>query len=166
MFAIRKALKILSKTLSTAFVAAVVLLAVLLAGVRLVGLTPYTVLSGSMEPTYHVGSVIYAKSVDPTTLKEGDPLTYRMGGDAIVTHRIVEVLEEGGFVERRSSQEDKRVMELYPTEKTLELQPELRKVLGGWSRYLTQDFTEEEIELLAKMLSSMRERAAQWMEEN
>ena len=80
--------------------------------------------------------------------------------------RQIVVLEEGGFVERRSSQEDKRVMELYPTEKTLELLPELRKVLSGWSRYLTQDFTEEEIELLAKMLSSMRERAAQWMEEN
>lgn len=80
--------------------------------------------------------------------------------------RQIVVLEEGGFVERRSSQEDKRVMELYPTEKTLELLPELRKVLGSWSRYLTQDFTEEEIELLAKMLSSMRERAAQWMEEN
>ena len=80
--------------------------------------------------------------------------------------RQIVVLEEGGFVERRSSQEDKRVMELYPTEKTLELLSELRKVLGGWSRYLTQDFTEEEIELLAKMLSSMRERAAQWMEEN
>ena len=80
--------------------------------------------------------------------------------------RQIVVLEEGGFVERRSSQEDRRVMELYPTEKTLELLPELRKVLGGWSRYLTQDFTEQEIELLAKMLSSMRERAAQWMEEN
>lgn len=80
--------------------------------------------------------------------------------------RQIVVLEEGGFVERRSSTEDKRVMELYPTEKTLELLPELRKVLSGWSRYLTQDFTEEEIELLAKMLSSMRERAAQWMEEN
>ena len=80
--------------------------------------------------------------------------------------RQIVVLEEGGFVERRSSQEDKRVMELYPTEKTLDLLPELRKVLGGWSRYLTQDFTEQEIELLGRMLSSMRERAAQWMEEN
>ena len=80
--------------------------------------------------------------------------------------RQIVVLEEGGFVERRSSQEDRRVMELYPTEKTLALLPELRKVLGGWSRYLTQDFTEEEIELLGRMLSSMRERAAQWMEEN
>ena len=80
--------------------------------------------------------------------------------------RQIVVLEEGGFVERRSSQEDKRVMELYPTDKTMELLPELRKILGGWSRYLTQDFTEQEIELLARMLDSMRERAAQWMEEN
>ena len=80
--------------------------------------------------------------------------------------RQIVVLEEGGFVERRSSQEDRRVMELYPTEKTLALLPELRKVLGGWSRYLTQDFTEQEIELLGRMLSTMRERAAQWMEEN
>ena len=80
--------------------------------------------------------------------------------------RQIVVLEEGGFVERRSSQEDKRVMELYPTEKTLELLPELRKVLGSWSRYLTQGLSDEEIELLAKMLDSMRERAAQWMEEN
>ena len=38
-----------------------VLLVVMLAAVRIVGLTPYTVLSGSMEPTYHVGSIIYQK---------------------------------------------------------------------------------------------------------
>ena len=80
--------------------------------------------------------------------------------------RQIVVLEEGGFVERRSSTEDKRVMELYPTEKTLELLPELRKVLSGWSRYLTQDLTEEEVELLSKILTSMKHRATVWMEEN
>ena len=37
--------------ISWVLVSAVVLLAVLLAGVRVVGLTPYAVLSGSMEPT-------------------------------------------------------------------------------------------------------------------
>ena len=44
---------------STVLVAAVVLLAVLLVGVRLFGLQVYTVLSGSMEPAYPVGSLIY-----------------------------------------------------------------------------------------------------------
>ena len=38
--------------LTTLIVIAIVILAILLAGVRLVGLTPYVVLSGSMEPTY------------------------------------------------------------------------------------------------------------------
>ena len=90
-----KALRVISKTLSYLFLGIVVLLAILLVGVRLVGLTPYTVLSGSMEPTYHVGSVIYVAKTDPVNLQEGDPVTYRLSGGTIVTHRIYEVLGEG-----------------------------------------------------------------------
>ena len=89
-----KAFRIISKTLSTVMVAAVVLLAVLLAGIRLVGFTPYTVLSGSMEPTYHVGSIIYVSKIEPTALEVNDPITYRMSNGTVVTHRIVEILNE------------------------------------------------------------------------
>lgn len=70
----------------------VVVLAIALVGVRLVGLQPYVVLSGSMEPTYHVGSLIYVKSVDYKQLKAGDPITYMISQDTVVTHRITEVL--------------------------------------------------------------------------
>ena len=44
---------------TTVLVILVVVLALLLVGVRLVGLRPMCVLSGSMEPTYHTGSLIY-----------------------------------------------------------------------------------------------------------
>lgn len=90
-----KIFKIISKTLSTALVAAVVLLAIALVGIRVIGFIPYTVLSGSMEPTYHVGSVVYVKKVDPTTLKVGDPITFYLTGNVIATHRIIEVHGEG-----------------------------------------------------------------------
>ena len=90
-----KIFKIISKTLSTALVAVVVLLAIALVGIRVIGFTPYTVLSGSMEPTYHVGSVVYVKKVDPTTLKVGDPITFYLTGNVIATHRIIEVHGEG-----------------------------------------------------------------------
>ena len=90
-----KTLRIITKILSTTVLAIVVLLAVFLGGIRLVGLTPYTVLSGSMEPTYHVGSVIYTKKVAPTELQVGDPITYTMSGGVIVTHRITEIVDEG-----------------------------------------------------------------------
>ena len=90
-----KIFKIISKTLSTVLITVVVLLAILLSGIRLIGLTPYTVLSGSMEPTYHVGSVIYVKDISPDELKSGDPITYRISSDTIVTHRIVKVINEG-----------------------------------------------------------------------
>ena len=81
---------------TTVLIVAVVVLAILLAGVRLVGLTPYTVLSGSMEPNYHVGSLVYIRETDPTTLQVDDPVTYRMTDGTTVTHRVYEVLEQDG----------------------------------------------------------------------
>ena len=87
-------LKKLWSVLSTLIVIAVVALAILLAGVRIVGLTPYVVLSGSMEPTYHTGSLIYDKKVDPFTLKEGDVITFMVSEDTLVTHRIVGVVPD------------------------------------------------------------------------
>ena len=81
--------------LTTAMVVLTVVLAVLLVGVRLIGLKPYVVLSGSMEPQYHVGSLIYVKPVDYKTLQAGDDITYMVSDDTVVTHRIIEVLIDG-----------------------------------------------------------------------
>lgn len=87
-------LKKLWNALTTLIVIAIVILTILLAGVRLVGLTPYVVLSGSMEPNYHTGSLIYDKKVDPFTLKEGDVITFMVSEDTLATHRIVGVVPD------------------------------------------------------------------------
>ena len=89
-----KALKTLWNVVTTVLVMAVVILAILLVGVRVVGLTPYVVLSGSMEPTYHTGSLIYVKKVDPFTIESGTPITFMMDEDTIATHRVVQVVPD------------------------------------------------------------------------
>ena len=83
-------LKKIHNAITAVLLVVAVLAAILLVGVRIFGLEPYVVLSGSMEPKYHVGSVIYVTKVDPKELEVGDPLTFRKGG-AVVTHEIVEV---------------------------------------------------------------------------
>ena len=88
----RKTIKKIWNWISGALVGIVVLLAVALVGVRLIGLQPFVVLSGSMEPVYHVGSLIYVKSVDYKELEVGDDITYMIDEDTVVTHRIIEVL--------------------------------------------------------------------------
>lgn len=80
--------------ITTFLVVIVVILALLLAGVRLAGINVYAVLSGSMEPTYHTGSVIYVKDVDPFELKTGDVITFMLDEDTLATHRIVDVIPD------------------------------------------------------------------------
>lgn len=89
-----KVIKRIWNVVTTVLVALVVLLAIALVGIRLVGFQVFTVLSGSMEPTYHVGSLIYVKEVDTDDLRAGDPITYLVDEDTVVTHRIVEVVPD------------------------------------------------------------------------
>lgn len=89
-----KAVKTIWNTITTIFIAIVALLAIALVGVKLFGIEIYTVLSGSMEPAYKTGSVIYVKPVDTAELQEGDVITFHLTGETIATHRIIEVLPE------------------------------------------------------------------------
>ena len=79
--------------------------------------------------------------------------------------RQVAVLEEEGFVRRVPSAADKRVMELYPTEKTLEILPQITQMLSCWENCITHDLTEEEKELITALLSKMSRRATRYMED-
>ena len=77
--------------------------------------------------------------------------------------RQAAILEEDGFILRKPSQADKRVMELYPTEKTLTLMPEITEILNKWEDFLLADLTEEEVEHVHFVLQRMRDKASGWM---
>lgn len=89
-----KTIKQIWNAVTTVLVTVVVILALLLAGARFVGMQVFTVLSGSMEPVYHVGSLIYVKEVDPYELEAGDVITYMLSEDTVSTHRIVGVVPD------------------------------------------------------------------------
>lgn len=89
-----KTMKKVWNIITNIIVALAVILAIALVGVRLVGLQVFTVLSGSMEPTYHVGSIIYVKDVDYKKLEAGDVITFMLDEDTVATHRITEVVPD------------------------------------------------------------------------
>ena len=71
-----------------------VLIAVALVGVRLLGFQVYTVLSGSMEPEYPVGSLLYVRDIDCHDLRVGDDITFRLTDTVVATHRITEIMPD------------------------------------------------------------------------
>lgn len=86
-----KKIKKIWNFLSTAIVAVVVVFAVLLVGVRIFGIQVFSVISGSMEPEYPVGSLIYVKDVEPSEIKVGDVITYVLPSEIPSTHRVIRI---------------------------------------------------------------------------
>lgn len=86
--------------ISTVMVVIVVALAVLLVGFRFVGFDTYIVLSGSMEPAYKTGSLIYTRDAEPEDVEVGDVITFQLAdGQTRVTHRVVEIQGEGSSLQ-------------------------------------------------------------------
>ncbi len=84
----------LLKNLATALVIAAMIFAFLIAGIRIFGVQVYGVLTGSMEPAYPTGSLIYVKDVDAKDLRVNDVITFSLSPNVIATHRIVELVPD------------------------------------------------------------------------
>ena len=91
-------LKKIWNIVSTVIVVIVVLCALFLMGSRLMGYRVFNVISGSMEPKYNVGDLIYVKEVDVNSIQVGDDITFILNENLVVaTHQVVRVDAENQY---------------------------------------------------------------------
>lgn len=71
--------------------AVVVVLSIVVLLPRAAGATPYTVLSGSMEPTLEPGTLVVTRPVDFDDIALGQVITFQLesGEPTVATHRVI-----------------------------------------------------------------------------
>lgn len=55
---------------------------------------PVVILSGSMEPAYMTGSIIYYKKTHQEKLRVGDAITFKNAQETTITHRINAIYDD------------------------------------------------------------------------
>jgi len=99
----KKSIKIILISILTVFIIAFLALNL---PINLGGNTRYEpVLSGSMEPSISVGSLVLIKPVETGSLTVGDIICYHFSDERLVTHRIIEVNSEG-FITKGDANEE------------------------------------------------------------
>jgi signal peptidase I len=79
------------------FLVGIAVVAVAVVVPRVAGATPYTVLTGSMQPDLPPGTLVVTRPVAQEDLAIGDVVTYqlRSGEPTVVTHRVVGIGVDG-----------------------------------------------------------------------
>ena len=85
-----------------------------------------------------------------------DQLSQKLGVDKSNIARQVAILEETGYLLRRPSPTDKRVLQLFPTEKAESLILPLKSETDCWEQQLTQVLAPQELETFMKLLHRLR----------
>ena len=84
-----RAFPVILKIIGTAVIAVCLVISLAFALPRVFGYEMYNVISGSMEPTIPVGSMIYVKHVEGESVKTGDVIAF-VSGSSVITHRVTE----------------------------------------------------------------------------
>jgi signal peptidase len=91
-------------TTATVLVGTVAVAAALsLVGLRVAGYEPEVVYTGSMRPTFPVGSLVFARSVPSSSVRVGDVISFVDPKDSskVITHRVVQrIRRPEGFAYR------------------------------------------------------------------
>lgn len=78
--------------------------------------------------------------------------------------RQCSLLEQNGFIRRECCPEDRRQLNIYPTQKALDLYPKVLKVRQDWNARLLEKFTEQEKEQLLGLMERVMAQAVHLLE--
>lgn len=79
--------------------------------------------------------------------------------DKTSTAKAVKKLEEDGFVTRRTDTSDKRTNRVFLTQKGLDVIPHILDTMKKWDEAVLADISEEEYDLMERLLSRMADSA-------
>jgi len=79
--------------------------------------------------------------------------------------RQLALLEQNGFINRTPGEKDKRVMQVFPTQKALDILPEVKRLSAEWENHITAGLTEEERGFFLSILERMMAKSAEKVNE-
>lgn len=89
---IKKVLSSISTFLTVLLITGILVMLIM----QLMGIKPYIVMSGSMEPAIHTGSVCFVDTTkEYNSIKSNDIIAFKTGRNTLVTHRVVTVTDSG-----------------------------------------------------------------------
>ena len=79
--------------------------------------------------------------------------------------RKIAKLEKEGYIYRTPSEKDRRVQNVFPEEKAMQLYYEIKGILSDWNEYITQGMSEEEAKTALALLDTIYEKSRKYAAE-
>ena len=78
--------------------------------------------------------------------------------------RNLNCLEKSGYISRKALPHDKRQFSVHPTQKMLDILPEIQKASADWISLLSEGISEDEFDIFNSVLLRMENRAREIIE--
>ena len=111
--------------------------------------------SGNLPGIYH--SYVFAICNNPGWSQ--DRLAKHLSINKSSTARHLAFLEDKGYIERRTCERDKRETLVFPTQKMLDILPEITAITREWNARLTEGISDDELKVFMDVLAKLSDKA-------
>ena len=110
---------------------------------------------------------LHAKYIDALCEKPGisqEALSRRLYVNKSTVARQLLTLEKDGWVRREQDGSDRRILRVFPTQKALQIHPQIQRMEREWDAFITAGLTEQERQTARLLLRKMKRQADVFME--
>ena len=127
---------------------------------------------------YRHSQIFYRKQFEKLNLSYGQPillccvceqqglsqdkLAEELAMNKSTVARMIYQLEQDGLIQKNVNIMDNRIFNIYPTDKALELYPNIIQMLDEWNIKLTENLDDKEIEVFESMLKKITFNAVKY----
>lgn len=110
------------------------------------------------------GHYAYCLAVSRNPGRSQEELARELCVNKSTVARNLNFLEDKGYISREPLCTDKRQFSVYPTEKLLNILPEIKAASSEWMKLLSDGIPQTELEIFNSVLSRMQKRAGEIIE--
>lgn len=105
------------------------------------------------------GQFMYIVCICEKVGQTQDELAQNLIIDKSTVAKVLSQLEVTGYIQRKLNLKDRRVFNIFPTDKATAIYPEIVKIKEKWHDYLTEDLTNIERDLFEKLMEKVMKNA-------
>lgn len=105
------------------------------------------------------GQFMYIVCICEKVGQTQDELSQRLIIDKSTVAKVLSQLETNGYITKTTNPNDRRIFNIFPTDKAIDIYPQILEIKDEWHNKITENFSDIERDVFEKLMEKVMENA-------
>jgi len=105
------------------------------------------------------GQFMYIVCICENVAQTQEELSQRLMIDKSTVAKVLSQLESNGYITKIINSEDRRIFNIFPTDKAIDIYPRILEIVAEWHKKMTENLSDIERDVFEKLMEKVMENS-------